>query len=150
MFILSVPWDLRALWVVLTITSRAYVLCFVAGLLYSTYSFPHIGLRLRQLLKHMPSTSRKDARPRRLGMSGEVRQFHTLLLLVFGVCFVNETFATLRTIRYSEMSLCPIGIEAFEPALALAFCVLAALAFLHAFQWAVAARMQPVSCGDQN
>jgi len=71
-----------------------------------------------------------------------LRQFHTLLFFLFGIVFANEVFATLRAIEYSSMSLSAARIDVFEPVTAFALFVFAVLAFLHAFQWIVAARLQ--------
>jgi hypothetical protein len=71
-----------------------------------------------------------------------LRQFHTLLFLLFGVCCANEVFATLRGIKYSSMSLSAPTIEVFEPVVAFAFFVFVVLMFMHALQWTVAVRLQ--------
>jgi hypothetical protein len=71
-----------------------------------------------------------------------LRQFHTLLLLLFGVCCANEVFATLRAIQSSSMSLSAARIDVFEPVAAFAFLVFVVLIFLHILQWTAAARLQ--------
>jgi hypothetical protein len=68
-----------------------------------------------------------------------VRQLHLMLLLLFGVAFANEVFATLRAIREAAVSLTPLGIGIFEPCATFAFFVSGVLAILHASQWIIAA-----------
>jgi len=145
MFILTVPWDLRSLWAILTITANVYILSLFVGSVYSTYSLARIAFHLRQVLRHVPSTDENYARHRLLKMSGQIenlRQFHTLLFLLFGVCCANEVFATLRGIKYSSISLSAPTIEVFEPLAAFAFAVFVVLMFVHALQWTVAVRLQ--------
>jgi hypothetical protein len=142
MFILTVHWDMRLLWAVLTITAKFYIFFLLAATVYSTSSLALITIRLRRLLRHGASA---DMSLRLIEMTKRVeslRQFHTLLFLLFGLCCANEVFATLRTIQYSSMSLSAAKIDVFEPVTAFAFLVFVVLTFLHAFQWAVAARLQ--------
>jgi hypothetical protein len=142
MFILTVHWDMRLVWAVLAITAKFYILFLLAATVYSTSSLALITIRLRRLLKRGASA---DVSLRLTEMTKRVeslRQFHTLLFLLFGLCCANEVFATLRTIQYSSMSLSAPKIDVFEPVTAFVFWVFVVLTFLHAFQWAVAARLQ--------
>jgi hypothetical protein len=142
MFILTVHWDMRLVWAVLTVTAKFYILFLLAATVYSTSSLALITIRLHRLLKHGASA---DMSLRLIEMTKRVeslRQFHTLLFLLFGLCCANEVFATLRTIHYSWLSLSAAKIDVFEPVTAFAFLVFVVLTFLHAFQWAVAARLQ--------
>jgi hypothetical protein len=151
MFILTVRWDFRLLWAVLTITAKIYILCLLTGALFSTYSLARIASRFRQLTKHLSSADKKETRLRLKAMTTQIqtlRQFHTLLLLLFGVCCANEVFATFRAIRYSSMSLSAARLEVFEPVAAFVFFVFIVLLFLHAFQWAVAHRLQSTCVDD--
>src|SRR3979409_639572 len=82
MFILTVPWDLRSLWAVLTITANAYMLCLLVGSVYATYSLARIGFRLRQVLRNVASTDDNYASRPLIKISEQIenlRQFHTLL-----------------------------------------------------------------------
>ena len=145
MFILTVPWDLRSLWIVLTITAKFYLLLLTAATGYSTYCLTRTTFRLRELLKPTASTDASDMGRRLAAMNRRIatlRQFHALLLLLFGVCCTNEVFATLRMIQNSSMSLSAAQINAFEPVVAFAFVVFVMFIFLHVFQWGVEAILQ--------
>jgi hypothetical protein len=148
MFILTVHWDLRLVWASLTITAKFYILCLLAATVYSTFFLARIPFRLRQLLKDVASTDEKNVRFLLLELTRGIetlRQVHTSLFLLFGVCCANEVFATLRAIQYSSMSLSAARIDVFEPVTAFAFFVFAVLVYLHAFQWTVAVRLGSAS-----
>ena len=145
MFILTVPWDLRSLWVVLTITAKVYLLLLTTATGYSTYCLARATCRLRELLKRMAAADAGDMGRRLAAMNrgiATLRQFHALLLLLFGVCCTNEVFATLRMIQNSSMSLSAAQINAFEPVAAFAFVVFVVFIFLHVFQWSLEASLQ--------
>lgn len=146
MFILSVPWDFRCLWAILTLTAKLYVLCLLAGAGYATYSLARIGLSLRAIRRHL-WLSDKDATSAQLRNAAAkletLRQGQMTLFLLFGVCSANEVFGTLRTSQHSAMSLSAVRIDAlFEPLTAFAFVVSAVLLFLHLSQWMIAHRLQ--------
>ena len=111
MAILSIPWDVRALWAALTLTMKLYVL-FLFGVVIWTLVALIRGRLARQ-----------------------TRDLHYLALLLFGVCLSNECFAAMRAIKFSMASLSPVGIEAFEPAVAVSFVVFAVLTCLHVLSW---------------
>jgi len=147
MFILTVHWDFRLLWAVLTITAKLYVLCLLtsASAGYSTFSLARIPSNLRQILKRASLTDKDELKFRLSRLTLKIqtlRQFHALLFFLFGICCANEVFATLRSIQYSSMSLSAARIDVFEPVVAFGFFVFVVLLFLHAFQWAVADRVQ--------
>jgi hypothetical protein len=71
-----------------------------------------------------------------------VRQLHTFMFLLFGVCCASETLGAIRAVELSKMSLSSAGIEVYEPVAAFTYVVLATLLFLHALQWAVAIRLR--------
>jgi len=145
MLILKVHWDLQLLWAVLTITAKVYAVLLFIGAAYSTYSLVCIASRVHRFVKLSSSTDESENRHRLSEMAARLqtlRQFHALLFFLFGVCCANEVFATLRSIRYSAMSLSAATINVFEPVTAFAFVVFAVLLFLHAFQWAVAHALQ--------
>jgi hypothetical protein len=146
MFILTVHWDLRSVWAVLTVTAKFYFLCFLVAAIYTTYFLIRTASRLHQLPRDAASTDATRVRFRLIEITRGIetlRQFHILLFLLFGLVCTNEIFATLRAIQYSLMSLSAARIDVFEPVAALAFCTFAMLVFLHTFQWIVAARLQP-------
>ena len=141
MFILTRLSDFR----LLSITAQIYVLCLLVGAVLSTYSLARIAQRFRQLTKLLSAPNKNEIRLRLNAMDSQIqtlRQFHTLLFLLFGVCWANEVFATFRGIRDSSMSLAAATMDVFEPVVAFVFFVFVVLLFLHVFQWAVAHRLQ--------
>jgi hypothetical protein len=52
MLILSVPWDFRSLWAVLTITAKFYTICLLVGAAYSIYSLALVVVWLRRNAKN--------------------------------------------------------------------------------------------------
>jgi hypothetical protein len=145
MLILTVHWDMRLMWAVLTITAKFYILFLLAATVYSASCLALVAVRLRRLLTHRASTDMSLNIVEMTKRVESLRQFYTLLFLLFGLCCANEVFATLRTIQYSSMSLSAAKMDVFEPVTAFTFLVFVALTFLHAFQWAVAARQQSAS-----
>jgi hypothetical protein len=145
MFILTIHWDLRALFAGLTITSRSYVLGLMVAALYSTCLLVRMVFRLYRGSKNLATDD--DVRTRLVKMASRVetlRQLHTLLFLLFGVCCANEVAAILRAIQYSSASLSAARMDIFEPVTAFAFFAFAVLLVLHIFQWAMAARLRVV------
>jgi hypothetical protein len=140
MLILSVPWDFPSLWISLTITAKLYIVCLVAASAYSTYSLIRIAARLRRIARRektdMVLLANMTAKAQTL------REFHTMLFLLFGVCCSNELFNTLRGIQNSVVSLSAARFGVFGPVIAFAFFVFAVLLSLHGFGWAVAHRLQ--------
>jgi hypothetical protein len=49
MFILTVPWDVRAIWSVLTPTAKFYVLCLLMPAVATTYFLGQAIFRIRWL-----------------------------------------------------------------------------------------------------
>ena len=140
MLILSVPWDFRSLWISLTITAKLYLICLLAASAYSTYSLTRITVHLRQIVKRenagMVLLTNMRAKEQTL------REFHTMLFLLFGLCCSNEVFNTLRGIQNSAVSLSAATWSVFGPVIAFAFSVFAVLLLLHVFRWAVAQCLQ--------
>ena len=147
MFILTLHWDLRALFAALTITARFYIFGFMAAAVYSTYSSVRIAFLLNRVSKSLADDA-SGARPGLCKMAGKVetlRQFHTFLFLLFGACCAIEVVAILRTIQLSFVSLSAARMDIFGPVAAFAFFVFAVLLMLHILQWAVAARLRATS-----
>jgi hypothetical protein len=145
MFILTVHWDLRLLWAVLTVTAKFYIFCLLAAAAYTTYCLARTVSRLRRLHKDVASTDRATVKHRLIEMTRAIeslRQLYTLFFFLFGIVFANEIFAILRAIGYSSMSLPALRIDVFEPITAFAFLVFAVLTFLHVLQWIVAAPLR--------
>jgi hypothetical protein len=147
MFILTMHWDLRALLAGLTITARFYVFALLASVVYSTFSSVRSVFSLYRVSRNRVIDV-NDRRSLLLEMASRIqnlRQFHTLLFLLFGACCANEVIAILRAIQYSSASLSAAGMDIFEPVTAFAFFVFVVLLVLHIFQWAVAARLRAMA-----
>jgi hypothetical protein len=145
MLILSVPWDFRSLWAVLTITAKFYVICLLAGAAYSTYSLAGIVAWFRRSTRNKSVIKELDEMRTEMR---SLREFHTMLFLLFGLCASNEVFNVLRGIQNSVASLSAARFDVFVPVVAFAFFVFAVLLFLHGFRWAVAQRLRPAPIGD--
>ena len=140
MLILSVPWDFRSLWASLTITAKFYIICLLAASAYSTYSLTRMTVRLRQIAKREKAEMVLLANM--MAKAQILREFHTMLFLLFGLFCSNELFKTLQGIQNSAVSLSAARFDVFEPVIAFAFFVFAVLLLLHVFRWAVAHRLQ--------
>ena len=145
MLILSVPWDFRSLWAVLSITAKFYTICLLAGAAYSTYSLARIAVWLRRNARNKTVIKELDEmRTKTLSL----REFHTMLFLLFGLCASNEVFNVLRGIQNSAVSLSAARFDVFGPVVAFVFFVFAILLFLHGFRWAVGHGLRAASSGD--
>jgi hypothetical protein len=145
MLILTVPWDVRAIWSVLTPTAKFYVLCLLLAVVATTYSLGQAIFRIRRLRTSVAPMDAEIAELRATEVKGRIenlRQLHLLLFFMFGMFFANEMFALVRAIEHSSMSLSAARIDICEPITALAFFVFGVLLFLHIFQWIVAVRLQ--------
>ena len=95
MYILTVHWDLRLLWVVLSVTAKFYIVCLLVAGAYTIFFLVRNVLGLRRLLRnaasidgtHLDRSLVKITR----GMDN-LRQFHTLLFALSGVSCANEMF----------------------------------------------------------
>jgi flagellar biosynthesis protein FlhB len=153
MFILTVHWDLRLEWAVLTVTAKFYVFCLLAAAAYTTFFLVQTVSRIRRLQKDVASIDATPVKCRLIEMTRGIenlRQFHILLFFLFGMFFANEMFALIRAIEYSSMSLSAARIDVFEPVAAFAFFVFVVLTLLHVFQWIVAARLQSFFAANFN
>ena len=117
MYIVTVPWDIRAIWAVLTIISKAYLVFLLIASIYMALAL----IRTKAAIH-------------------TVRQLHYACFLLFGVCLSDGCFASVRAVRHSMVSLSASGIEAFEPIIAFSFAVLTVLSFLQILQWIVSSR----------
>ena len=77
-----------------------------------------------------------------------LREFHTMLFLLFGLSASNEVFNVLRGIQNSAVSLSAARFDVFGPVVAFAFVVFAVLLLLHGFRWAVAHCLRTASTGE--
>jgi hypothetical protein len=145
MLILSVPWDFRSLWAILTITAKFYTICLLAGATYSTYSLARILVWLRRNARNKTVIKELDEMRNK---TQSLREFHTMLFLLFGLCSSNEVFNVLRGIQNSAVSLSAARFDVFGPVVAFVFFVFAVLLFLHGFRWAVAHCLRAASTSD--
>src|SRR5437660_8254968 len=120
MFILSVPWGFRSLWAVLTITAKFYTICLLAGAVYSTYSLARVVVWLRRNARNKTVIKELDEMRTR---TQTLRESHTMLFLLFGLCGSNEVFNVLRGIQLSFMSLSAAKFDVFEPVARFSFLV---------------------------
>jgi hypothetical protein len=142
MFILSVPWDFRSLWAVLTITAKFYTICLLTAAAYSSYSLARIVVRLRRNARNKTVIKELDEMRTK---TQALREFHTMLFLLFGLCGLNEVFNVLRGINFPLCPLSAAKIDVFEPVARFSFFVFAVLIFLHGSQWAVAHQLRAAS-----
>jgi hypothetical protein len=145
MFILTVPWDIRAIWSILTPTAKFYVLCLLLAAVATTYFLGQaifLKRRLRNAVTSMDAAIAERCATEVKGRIENLRQLHLLLFFLFGMFFANEMFALFRTIEHSSMSLSAARIDICEPITVWSFFVFGVLLLLHIFQWIVSARLQ--------
>jgi hypothetical protein len=143
MYILSVRWDLLAMWAMLSLPGKFYLACLLASAVYTSYLLTRTLVRLHGLNKERIPIGAELRRLTVLGIESSieaVRQLHLLLLFLFGATLANEVFGTLREIRYASMSLSGARVDVFEPCAWFSFIVFGVLTLLHIFQWIVAAQ----------
>jgi hypothetical protein len=145
MLILSVPWDFRSLWAILTITAKFYTIFLLAGAAYSTYSLVRIVVWLHRSARN--NSVIKELNEMRT-KTQSLREFHTMLLLLFGLSASNEVFSVLRGIQNSAVSLSAVRFDGFGPVVAFAFFVFAVFSFLQGLRWAVAHCLREASTGE--
>ncbi|MGA9511201.1 MAG: hypothetical protein WBV55_21450 [Candidatus Sulfotelmatobacter sp.] len=133
MDILSVHWDVIMFWKLSSRTALFYAVFFVILGGYASYSLVRVFAGL--------GGSGEEAFVTRLERRiTNVRQIILLLLLLFGMTVANEAFDWIRAWRPMPAEcdcVYPFGIWAV-----FTFGVLAALVFLHAFQWIASACLQ--------
>src|SRR3984893_11069573 len=128
MLILSVPWDLRSIWAVLTITAKFYTICLLAGAAYSTYSLARIVVWLRRNARNKTVIKELDEmRTKTLSL----REFHTMLFLLFGLCASNEVFNVLRGSQNSAVSPPGDTFDVYASVVSFVFFVFAVLLVPH-------------------
>jgi hypothetical protein len=118
MLILSAPWDFRSLWAVLTVTANFYTICLLAGAAYSTYSLARVVVWLRRNARNKNVLDELDEMRNK---TQSLREFHTTLFVLFGLCASNEVFNVLRAIQNSAVSLSAAQFDVFGPVVALVF-----------------------------
>ena len=117
MFILTVHWDFREIWGVLTITAKFYAFFLLASAAYTVRCLARTSIHLHDLSKNL-TIDRRAREGRRIEMTSAlrtVRQLQTFCFLLFCVVLANEVFAAFRAVPLAEMSLSGARIEMFEP-----------------------------------
>ena len=140
--LLSVRWDLRAIWQILTFVAQIYLTGLFGTIIFTIGTSARTLWLLRQLADRtgQESTAAFQELAWRIH---SLRQFLTLAFLVFGVVLANEVFASLRTVRPSYMSLSEYRLsDALEAPTAFAFVSLSTFFCLHVLQWYADARIQ--------
>jgi hypothetical protein len=153
MFILTRHWDVRLFWGVLPVTAKFYLFILLIAAAYTMYFLTRTLSRLRHSPQDAASGNKKRLRPSLTELTNgmeNLRQFHGLLFLLFGVFFTDEMFATLQGIRLSEASLSAARMDIFEAPTTFAFIVFVVLVLLHTFQWIVATRLQSHRAANSN
>jgi hypothetical protein len=145
MFIFTRDWDVRYFWELLPFTAKGYLIFLFIAAAYTIYFLIRTLFRLHRSPQSLPSSDKARLSLGKIELTNgmeSIRQFHKLLLLLFGVVFTDEMFATLRGIRLYELSLSGARMDIFVAPTAFAFVVFVVLIVLHIFQWAVAALLQ--------
>ncbi len=117
MFILTGHWDVRLFWGVLPVTAKFYLFFLLMAAAYTIYFLTRTLSRLHRLPQGAPTGNETRLRLRLIELTNgmeNLRKFHTLLFLLFGVFFTDEMFATLQSIRLSAASLSGARMDIFE------------------------------------
>jgi len=131
------------MWAILPMLSRLYLLGLFFAALYMVFSFARTSIVIRGFRKR-PADSVLESTARALAdRLTNLHRLHYLLLLLFGACFADHLFATIRSLQHDYMNPAAERIEPFGTACAFAFCVFLVLTLLHAFHWAVSALLSP-------
>jgi hypothetical protein len=140
--LLSVPWDIRMLWGLLSVPARVYLVALLATVAFASMFCARTFWFLIQ-------TSRKAGKfasvtyNRHLSPISFLRQFLFLIILIFGAVLANEVFGCLRAVRVSQMSLSEYRLgDALEVPTALAFTSACAFIYVHLLCWIAYARLR--------
>jgi hypothetical protein len=135
MNLLSVDWDIRALWLMLPVLSRICLLFLLTSTLFTTKVSLTIILKVKSSQHLARSTNRLE----------NLRQFQTFTFYFFGVCLADHLFATVKAIERPTLSLQAVGVDAFS--LMAWFAVIGFLILLssHSVQWFASCRVIAVS-----
>ncbi len=138
----TVRWDLRAIWNLLTVVARIYLL----GLFGTSAVAIVRSARTLWSLRQKRGDAGHEATPTLSRLASRIhslQQLLVLVLLVFGAVLTNEVFASLRAVQLSNISLSEYRLqEALEVPTAFAFFSLSIFVCLHALQWFVDATIQ--------
>jgi hypothetical protein len=135
MNLLSVDWDIRALWMMLPLLSKICLLFLLTFTLFTTKVTLTIILRVKNSQHLAWSTN----------CLANLRQFQTLAFYFFGVCLADHLFAAIKAIERSIMSLQAERIDPFGPMAWFAFIAFLTLLFSHSLQWLASCRVIAVS-----
>jgi hypothetical protein len=135
MNLLSVNWDIRAIWMILPLLSK-----FCLSFLFASGFFTMV-VTLASILG--AKTSEQLARS--ANRVANLRQFQTFAFYFFGVCLADHLFAAIKAIERSTMSLQAEGIDVFCPMAWFAFIGFLTLLSSHSLQWFASCRAIRVS-----
>ena len=135
MNLLSVNWDIRALWMILPLLSKICLIFLFTVALFT------ITMTLTSILR----VNSSDHLARSAYRAANLRQLLTFAFYFFGACLADHLFAVTKAIERSTMSLQAEGIDAFGPMAWFAFIGFLTLLFSHALQWFASRRATPVS-----
>ena len=135
MNLLSVNWDIRALWMILPLLSKICLIFLFTSALFTIIVTLTSILRVKSS-EHLAGSTNHVA---------NLRQFQTFAFYFFGACLADHLFAVIKTIERSTMSLQAEGIDAFGPMAWFAFVGFLTLLFSHSLQWFASCRAIAVS-----
>ena len=138
----SVPWDLRAIWRILTVVAQTYLMGLFGMAVFAILRTART-LWFHRQVRQDSSQEAATTYERLASRMHSLRQFLVFGLLVFGVVLANEVFASLRAVQLSYTSLSEYHLrEALEVPTAFAFFSLSVFVCLHALQWCADATIQ--------
>jgi hypothetical protein len=145
--ILSVQWDMRSLWAIMSHVAHLYLLALLGVTVFALVSSARILWAIRSREADSRHSHVFAKLPLRICF---LRQLLVLTFLLFGVTLSNEVFGSLRAVWLSHSSLSAYPLqEALEAPTALAFVVCGTLVFLHVLQWYVSASVSNQFCLKQ-
>ena len=140
MNLLSVNWDIRALWMILPLLSK---ICL-------TFLFTVALFTIIMILADILGVNSSEHQARSGYRAANLRQLQTFAFYFFGACLADHLFAATKAIERSTMSLQAEGIDAFGPMAWFAFIGFLTLLFSHALQWFASCRAAPVSRSSES
>jgi hypothetical protein len=133
-------WDVVLLWRIAPLRQNFYFVFLVAITLFTVIS-------VFQVWRSLGDQKRQLLASRRLAT---LRQLHLFAILLLQFILADGIFRGIRATQLSKISLCPVGLEAFDPVLALALVATTTLLALHALQWLPAHRLNRAIATEVN
>ena len=137
MSIFSTPWDVRALWSIMTHAAHLFLLSLFLVAVIVAVKLAKVFLALRK----MPSLDEEAKKALAMVNASRIynaQQLLGLMRLIFGIIVSNEIFACIRSVSLSRMSLSQLALsEALEAPVAMTFVVFAVFSILHVSVWAM-------------